>query len=125
MKSNIKLKLEVVLAALAMLVPGIVLGQCIYGWDQTVCLMNLGNSAGGSCPGCSPSHWTTGGPYYNYPCTSYNPELMVCSEFTYSAQLTQYEYQSGTKNCPTTCGTVWSPAAIGTDCTGQDYVYCY
>ena len=101
-------------------------GECIYGWKELICASHSGRSTPGSCtttPACP--DWTTGGPvFYSYPCTSTDLTLQFCEEFTYEATFVQYSYVSGTQNCPTTCGTVWSPASISTYCTDQWYVYC-
>jgi hypothetical protein len=112
----------VLLAAAMALAPSIILGQCLYSWSQTDCLISSGNTSKGSCPTCQ--NWHVGGPYYNYPCSGDEADLSYCQEFTYNASITDYSYVTGTQNCPTTCGTVWSPDTISTDCTGQDYEYC-
>jgi len=108
------------------LIPILAFGApCVYGWKETLCMAHSGRCTAGSCsttPVCP--DWTTPcGNYYNYPCTEYDKVLLYCEEFNYTATYTQHSYVSGTQNCPTTCGTEWSPGSISTTCIGQDYEY--
>jgi hypothetical protein len=100
--------------------------NCIYGWQERLCIAHQGNSSPGSCTTTPPCQgWTTpAGNSYDYPCLGENAVLSYCEEYTYTVTYTHYDYVSDTRDCPRTCGTVYPAYTISVDCTGQYYEYC-